>query len=266
MSTFLFSPRWLTLHVIAVVLVVAFVVLGWWQLDAYRSSEQRHDVRESEPVPFDELDELGKFDGSPEPVESPVDRPVTTEGSYLDELVIPGRVDDGVLGAYAAGTLDTGEGVLIVLRGWVPSPDDVPAAPSGRVTVTGYVLPSETPAHATGLDLGVGEVGYLAPETVSAATGRGGLYDGFLLATGEQPAPSAAAERPVRIDVDEYSPIRNVGPWQNLSYWAQWWVFAAAVIIFWISFVRTGIKRSRRTPEPEPAAQPESSPRPSAQR
>lgn len=219
-------------------------------------SEQRQDLRESEPVALAELVDPD------DPVERPIDRRVTAEGSYLDDLVVPARVYDGVLGAHAVGTLDTGEGVLIVLRGWAPTAEDIAAPPSGRVTVTGYVLPAESPARATGLDLGDGEVGYIAPETVAAATGRDDLYDGLLLATGEQPA----ATPPQRVDVDEYSPIRNVGPWQNLSYGAQWWVFAGAVVVFWISFVRTGIKRSRRTPEPAPDARPESSPRPSAPR
>lgn len=253
----MFSPRWLTLHLTAIALVVAFTALGWWQLDAYRTSEERHDVRESEPVPLTELIHPAA------PVEQPVDRPVTAEGTYLAELAVPARVENGVLGAYAVGTLDTGQGVLTVLRGWVPSADAAPAAPPGGVTVTGYVLPAETPGHATGGTLEDGEIGYLAPETVSAATGRDDVHDGFLLVSDEWPAPSIA---PDRVDVDEYSPIRNVGPWQNLSYWAQWWVFAGAVIIFWISFVRTGIKRSHRTPEPTPDDQSVPSPRPCAPR
>lgn len=255
--TFLLSPRWLALHAVAVGLVVAFVVLGWWQLDAYRTSEQRHDVRDSDPIPLTELI------GPDAAIDRPVDQPVTANGSYLDELVVPARVDDGVLGAYAVGTLDTGDGVLIVLRGWVPTADEIPAPPSGQVAVTGYVMPAETPAQATGRNLAAGEVGHLAPDTVAAATGRNDLYDGFLVMTDEQPTPSAAPEP---VDVDEYAPIRNVGPWQNLSYWAQWWVFAGAVIVFWISFVRTGIKRSRRTPEPAPDDQHGPLPRPSAPR
>lgn len=255
--TFLFSPRWLALHVVAVVLVAAFVVLGWWQLDAYRTSEARHDVRGSDPVPLTEVIDLDSA------VERPVDQPVMADGTYRDALAVPARVHDGVLGAYAVGTLDTGDGALIVLRGWVPTVDDAPSAPSGQVAVTGYIMPAETAAHATGRNPGEGEVGYLAPDTVAAATGQDDLYDGFLVVTDEQPAPSAA---PVRVDVDEYSPIRNVGPWQNLSYWAQWWVFAAAVIVFWVSFVRTGIKRSRRTRAPKPDDQHEPLPRPSAPR
>jgi cytochrome oxidase assembly protein ShyY1 len=255
--TFLFSPRWLALHVVAIVLVAVFVGLGWWQLDAYRTSEDRHDARESDPIPVTELIDPAAT------VEQPVDRPVTADGSYLDGLIVPARIDDGVLGAFAVGMLDTRDGVLIVLRGWVPTADDVPAAPSGRLTVTGYVMPAETSAQATGRPTGEHEIGYLAPDAVTAATGQDDLYDGFLIVADEQPAPAAAPER---IDIDEYAPVRNVGPWQNLSYWAQWWVFAAAVIIFWISFIRTGIRRWRRTPEPAPDAPHGSLPRPSAPR
>lgn len=253
--TFLLTPRWLALHLAAVVLVAAFAALGWWQLDVYRTNQERHDARESAPAPLTELIDPAVA------VEQPLDRPVTVDGNYLAELIVPARVNDGVLGAYAVGTLDTGEGVLTVLRGWVSTADAAPAPPSSQVAVTGYLLPAETPAHGTGRAFDDGEIAYLAPDTVAAATGRDDLYDGFLLVAAEQPAPMTAPER---IDVDEYSPIRNVGPWQNLSYWAQWWVFAGAVIMFWISFVRTGIKRSRRTPEPH--AQPGPSPQPYAPR
>ena len=41
----------------------------------------------------------------------------------------------------------------------------------------------------------------------------------------------ANVRAPVALDVDRIVPVRDVNPWQNLSYWAQWWVFAGAVVL-----------------------------------
>ena len=255
--TFVLSPRWLALHVVAIALVAAFVALGWWQLDAYRTSQDRHDKREAEAAPFAQAIETGQSAGPT------LDGPVVADGSYVASLVVPARVNDGVLGAYAVGALDTGDGVLIVLRGWSPRADQVPVAPPGDVIVTGHILPDETAAEASGRELAADQIGYLASAPVRATLSRDDVHSGYLLLTKEAPDHTATLER---LDIDEVAPIRNVGPWQNLSYWAQWWVFAAAVIVFWVSFVRTGIRRSRQGPTPAPEPQPAPLPRPSAPR
>lgn len=248
------------MHVAAAVLIVAFTAFGWWQLGVYRDSEARQDLRNRPPVPVAEIADPGSG------LDSAADRAVTATGSYIADLVVPARVHDGVLGAYGVGLLETGEGTLTVLRGWQHDAERMPAAPGGHeVTVSGHLVAPEDPAVATGPDpLPPGRLGYLAPDAVADASSvaRGELYDGYLVLTEERPAPEAAPER---LDVRTVAPIRDVSPWQNLSYWAQWWVFAAAVVVFWASAVRTQIKRQRAT-APAPDDPPAPSPRPSARR
>lgn len=251
---FLLTPRWLALHVTAVVIVSGFVALGWWQLGVYQESQARQEARDRAPVGLSTVAAAGQ------PLADAVDRSVTATGSYGDELVVPARVHDGILGAYALTTLDTGDGLLVVLRGWEHDAADFAAAPDGEVVITGQLVASEVPAQATGpRPIPAGQVGYISPDAVAHATGRDAseFYDGYLVASDEQPPPAAAPER---LEVSAVAPIRDVSPWQNLSYWAQWWVFAGAVLVFWASFVRAGLTKRRSTPGPDVQPAPEQQP------
>jgi cytochrome oxidase assembly protein ShyY1 len=241
----LLTPRWLVLHVVTVAVVVGFVALGWWQLTVYGDSESRQAERDRPAVPISDLvepgDDLGPGTG----------RAVVATGRYLDEgrLSVPARVHDGVLGDYIVAALRTSDGgVLTVLRGWADDRDDpVGAVPGGEVTVAGHLLSPETAADTalSDADLSTGEMGFVAPEPVAARTGlpEDQFYPGYLLLEDEQPRPAASPEL---LDVGVVDPIGNVSPWQNLSYWAQWWVFAGAAAVFWFSFVRTAVRHSSR--------------------
>lgn len=250
---FLLTPRWLLLHAVAVAAVAGCLVLGWWQADVYQDSHGRHELRDREPVAIGELAapgaELG--DGA--------DRQAVATGSYLADRqqLLPGRVHDGTLGSFVVTPLRTGDGMVVpVLRGWVDDPEEAgTAVPSGEVTVTGYLLPPETPDHATvrtGQQLEDGRMAYIAPDQLAQRAGvsEATALHGYLLLREESPEPAAA---PTTLDVDTVAPIRDVSPWQNLSYWAQWWVFALAAVVFWVSIVRNGI-RTRRQGEAPPAA------------
>lgn len=260
MYRFLLSPRWLALHAAAIVLVTGFVALGWWQLDVYRDSDSRIATRELPAVPVAEVARPG------EPLGAATDRAVTTTGTYADDLVVPARVHDRVLGAYAAGVLDTSTGRLLVLRGWQHDADEIAPTPPGPVTVTGHLVSAEVPGEATGSSpLPADRIGYLAPEAAAATTSldERSFYGGYLIVTGEEPEPLGSL---TRLDVDTVAPIRDVSPWQNLSYWAQWWVFAGAVVVFWASAVRSAVRKQSAPHEATPDAPVEPEPSPSARR
>jgi cytochrome oxidase assembly protein ShyY1 len=178
------------------------------------------------------------------------DRAVLATGRYVDEghLTVPARVHEGVLGAYLVAALRTPDGgVLTVLRGWVDDAEQAGAVSGGEVTVAGHLLASETAADASvsDADLSTNEIGYVAPESVAAETGlpEDRFYPGYLLLEDEQPRPAASPEL---LELGVVDPIGNVSPWQNLSYWAQWWVFAGAAALFWFSFVRAAVRHRSR--------------------
>ena len=232
------------MHIATAVVVVVFVALGWWQFGVYRDSQARQELRDRPAAPLTELASPGR------PFGPTADRAVVAIGSYRTDgpLSVPAREHEGVLGWYTVGVLETGDGALPVLRGWLAEPTDLAAElPAGRVTVTGHLLPPETSADAAdpGADLPTGQIGFVAPEPVGAETGidQAELYRGYLLLTAEVPRPALAPE-PLELSVVE--PIRNVGPLQNLSYWALWWIFAGAVIVFWFSSARSAVRGPER--------------------
>jgi cytochrome oxidase assembly protein ShyY1 len=236
----LITPRWIVLHIVTAVVVVVFVALGWWQLGVYRDSNAREQLRELPAVSLTELAAPGR------PLGPAADRAVVATGAYLTDanLLVPARVYEGVLGSYTVGLLQTSEGTLPVLRGWLAEPDDSAGdVPTGQVTVTGHLLPPETSDDATdpGAPLPHGQIGFIAPEPVSAATGidQPELYHGYLLLTEESPRPAVVPER---LELSVVEPIRNVGPLQNLSYWALWWIFAGAAVVFWFSSARAAVR------------------------
>jgi cytochrome oxidase assembly protein ShyY1 len=241
---FLLTPRWIVLHLVTVAVVAGFTALGWWQLGVYRDSEARQEVRDRPVLPIEELATPGRDLGAA------TERAVAATGSYLSEgrLLVPARVHDGVLGSYTVAPLRMPDGgVLVALRGWVDEPTDPGARPPrGSVTVTGHLLAPEvaTDATAPGADLPDGQIGFIAPDPVAEATGlaKSRLFAGYLLVEDEQPPPAVS---PQRLELGVVEPIRDVSPWQNLSYWAQWWVFAGAALVFWASFVRSGLRRRR---------------------
>nr|WP_246211608.1 SURF1 family protein [Phytoactinopolyspora alkaliphila] len=234
-------------------MAIAFCIYaGWWQFGAYEDSHGRHADRDREPVLVQELI------GPDEPIDAAADRAVRAEGRYMAELqhLVPGRIRDGVLGWYVLTPLRSDDGTVIpVVRGWVMEPETAQEPASTRVAITGHVLPPETPEHATvrsGQVLEPDELAYIAPARVAEATGlpAGETVRGYLLLNSQVP-PAGDVEE---LDVDDVAPIRNVNPWQNFSYGAQWWVFAAAALVFWASAMRASIRSRRRATNEQDAS------------
>ncbi|MDQ3094605.1 MAG: SURF1 family protein, partial [Actinomycetota bacterium] len=147
MLRFLLSRRWLGLLLAVIVVGVACVELGRWQL---RRSFERHDENlvisrnlTASPAPAEEV-------LSPDrPPESDDEwRVVSAVGTYDVErqLVVSYRTREGAPGVDVVVPLVTAAGpALLVDRGWVQTQGnanravDVPSPPSGTVTVTGWV-------------------------------------------------------------------------------------------------------------------------------
>ncbi|HEU4490983.1 MAG TPA: SURF1 family protein [Jiangellales bacterium] len=243
MYRFLLTPRWLALHTLVVVLVVAFTWLGSWQLSSYEEQRRERDLRAREAVPVTEL--VGPGQRLPGDA---VDRNVTATGRYVsgEPFLVPGRLLDGVAGTYVLAPLELdGGGSVLVLRGWADGPGD-PAAgalPPGPVTVTGVLRADESADAAVtlGRELTAREVPVVASWAVAAAGAPGELLDGWVLLAEEEP-PSGVPPRPVPLDELART---GAGIWQNLSYAAQWWVFAVAAVVFWGAFVRAAVRERR---------------------
>lgn len=240
MYRFLLTPRWLLLHLVMVVAVLVCLALGQWQWDTYRDSSSQQALREQEPEPITDVLEPGQ------PLADAANRPVTVRGSYEEPIVVPDRVRDGVLGTYQAASFTNDRGRLVVLRGWTETPDTQSQLPDEPVQLTGHLLPAESNNDATAPEAAAashGRLNYLDPALLDEAVGTDGPgYAGYLLLSDQEPGGLGNLER---LDVDAVAPVNDVNPWQNFSYWAQWWVFAGAAVVFWASFVRAGVRARR---------------------
>jgi cytochrome oxidase assembly protein ShyY1 len=231
----LLAPRWLAWHAALVVVLVSFTLFGRWQLHAFESAG-RDATLDRPPVPITAVAEPGQ-----RLRDAAVSRPVTVTGRYeaQHQLLVPGRRLDGRAGYLVVTPLRTATGVVPVNRGWVArAPATGTGTPSGAVTVRGVLQPSE-PEDEARVDLldqlPAGQVPYLATVQLLAVLPYPAeeLYDGYVVLTGQRPA-AVGGPTPVR----PQGPQPAVGPWRNLAYALQWWLFAGAAVVFWWMVLR----------------------------
>src|SRR3954453_4779866 len=143
----LLRPRWLVGTIIALLLIVLFVNLGFWQLRRLDEKRDRNAAlrerraRAVEPV-GDVVDPRTPFDD----VDGLVYRRVSARGRYdrAGEVKIRSRSLDGQPGEWVVTPLLLHDGTaLVVNRGFVPLSTDVPAPPSGSVEVTGLLFATQ---------------------------------------------------------------------------------------------------------------------------
>jgi cytochrome oxidase assembly protein ShyY1 len=231
----LLRPRWLAWHVLLVLVLVAFIWLGRWQLDSFERA-RTGPVSTAHPVPLDRVLTPGHRQG-----DAAANRAVVVRGVYdaAHQLLVPHREHAGADGLLLVTPLRTDRGVLPVVRGWVPRPGvAVSRVPGGPVTVTGVVEASESEDDSAVdplAELPRGQVPYVSSVLLLDAWpySPDRLYDGYLVASRQQPVdlPAPVAEVP-------HTPSGGIAPWRNLAYALQWWLFAGAAVFFWWSVLR----------------------------
>ncbi len=212
-------PRWLGYLVLAVVFGVVTAGLGAWQWQRHESKVERRAVVEAnyggDPAPVDAVLPVGSDLGAGQrwsrvratgtylSAEQHLVRNRPHQGVYGYEVLVPLRLDDGT--------------VLAVDRGWVPNAataaqlPDVPEAPAGEVTVTGWLLPSEPDL---GLDPVGGQLGSVTLDGLAEATGLEPRGAYLVLESEEPPATTRPEQRE--------APDTGLGA--HLAYALQWWL------------------------------------------
>jgi cytochrome oxidase assembly protein ShyY1 len=238
---FLLTPRWVALHLVVLLVIPAFVFLGRWQFGRFEERSANSDLVtsniESSPVPLGELARPGQ------PVkESDRFRKVVAAGTYDAQhaLVVRRRPQDGRNGFYVLTPLVIGSGqAVLVNRGWVQAgptadaPPEVPAPPTGEVTVTGRLRPAETEENSGLRDrpgLPPGQVLLINPGKIGASLPYQ-LVGGYVELVEQRPE-SSAAPAPVP------APDVGAGGGLNLAYGVQWWLFIGIAIGGWVLLIR----------------------------
>lgn len=266
---FLLTPRWWGINLFVVLAIPFCVFMGTWQLGRFEDRVQTHEAAEERPAP-------GTMAARPLDELLPVDtvtsgRPATASGRYADQFLVPGRKLEDRSGFYVLDMLRTDSGkALPVVRGWLPGKagqTPVPAAPAGRVTVTGDLQASEN-TSTDGVDskggLPDGQVGmisaaslvnlvpydvYDAWVTLQDTGARTGASGNAASGTADAALTGARdrgddALRPVPAAAPQGSGL-DLKAFQNLGYTGEWFVFAAFVVFMWFRLLRREAEAAR---------------------
>jgi cytochrome oxidase assembly protein ShyY1 len=242
---FLLSKRWVAFFLVVVVLAYATWWLGRWQFHRLEDRQRDNAVVErnesANAVPVAEVLAPGR-----EVDEGDEWRLVSASGTYLpdDTVIVRYRTRDGSSGVDVVVPLQTPDGtVLLVDRGWMATensgavPDDVPAPPSGEVTVTGYVRADATGDSARVSD---GSTRSISSKEIGPAIGRE-VYGGFVDLASEDPAPETPLEK---------AELPDLGNGPHFFYGLQWWFFGLLAVFGFCYLAydewRGGPRRGRR--------------------
>lgn len=235
----LLSPAWLVGHVLVAAVLIAFPLLGLWQLD-------RHEQRQATDAALEQRPEqpalsAGELDGDPEELAY---RRVALTGTWepAGEVLLSTRPHQGRPGHHVLTPLRLEDGsAVLVDRGWVPYetegvPVDAAAPPDGPTEVTGLALPAE-PAHRAGVLGGDGHdpealapgepvefVSHADPAVVGRAIGED-LPSLVVRADGGH--RRADADLPATVP----PPEPEEGGVDHFSYAMQWFAFTGVVAV-----------------------------------
>ena len=249
---FLLTPRWLGLHLFAVLAVPLCIWLGVWQLSRFEQRTHTGDHRAaqaaalvSDPVPLSGL--LGGADVQTVTA-GDAGREVTFSGRYdsRDQLLVPQRVVNGRTGYYVLTPLQLTDGTHIpVIRGWTASARNVPAPPAGSVELRGRLQIAEDESSPQVISTGSlpsGQVGMISPSTLVNLLPYP-VYNGWI---------ALDANSTTLVPVPTYQAAEGDGltleAFQNLGYTCQWFVFAGFAVFMWFRLVRreAEVVRDRR--------------------
>lgn len=249
----LFTRRWLGALAVALGFAVAAFYLGQWQWHRYEAKQARADRIHAH------------YDAPPRPVADVLSaRPlqladdwtrVSLQGTYAapDTLLVRNRPFDTAYGYEVLVPLVTGDGTTVLVdRGWVRNarnaetlPDVVPA-PTGQVTVTGWVRPSE---QSLGRSLPAGQLASINLAEASQQIGKP-LLGGYVMLEVERLPDGAAPPRPIALE----PPDTGIGPHQAYAF--QWWItMVAGFALVWFGARREYLEGAP-APSGEAAGQP----------
>lgn len=244
---FALTPKWIVRHVLVLVLVVVMVQLGLWQLrrlDEKRDHKALVEARQEQPTePVEEVVPAGAAVDS-DAVDAVLYRSVSASGTYVDDdaVVVENRTFNGASGGWVLTPLllDDGTGVL-VNRGFIGFDDEgrivPPPPPSGDVSVTGLVFPSQERGRFGATDPGEGKLDVLARVDLDRFAEQVDyeLLPAYVqLVTSDPPEPPAGEGVPELVALGP--PEADEGP--HLSYAVQWFIFTTIAGVGYVLLLR----------------------------
>lgn len=249
------KPKWLMLLAVAILIGIAFIQLGRWQLGVAHDRARAEAIEAAGREPVVAMTSL--LTPHTEFPAAASGRIVTVTGSYgPGQVLVANRYLNGRQGYWVITPLRlAADGATFpVLRGWVAEPT-LPTPPTGEITVLASLAPGESPSEAIVPEgqLGSVDLAYLVNRW------SGELYNAFGFAQSEQAQGGAIDPAPLT-HVPPPRPDTGLN-WRNAGYALQWWVFAAFALVMWAKMVQAEHRRprliptdDRAQPAPEPGA------------
>jgi cytochrome oxidase assembly protein ShyY1 len=238
------EPRYVALLIIAVGIAIGCCLAGVWQIHRYYwKHDSNYDLRLNDHHAPEDVTKLLSVDR--EATRSVQFRRITATGTFElnHQLLVRNREVNDSPAMLVLTPLRTDAGpTLLVVRGWLPvtksanASPKVPAPPSGRVSVTARIYPSE-PAGRAGT-LPAGQINRLNVPSIARQVGQP-TYGGYA----ELISASAGSKLQQLPPPDMSNPTGGAFELQHLAYVGQWFLFAIIALI--APFLLARIERMR---------------------
>ena len=208
---------------VVLTLVAIFGLLGLWQLDAANDLQE---AKNAAPDPI--VYQLSDLAAPATALDSrSVAKKVSLRGNYILTFRAPNQIDQqGLMSDWEVGLMQVDESsAILVVRGyWKDRLTEPRIAMSTGVDLQAVVQPRQFEDRVRNSP---GVISRIDSSVIVALTDLD-LYDGFLVATGEQVSEGIITRD--RIDVAEVKSKATGYYWQHISYVIIWWLMAAIVI------------------------------------
>ena len=208
---------------VVLTLVAIFGLLGLWQLDAANDLQE---AKNAAPDPI--VYQLSDLASPATALDSrSVAKKVSLRGNYIITFRAPNQIDQqGLMSDWEVGLMQVDESsAILVVRGyWKDRLTEPRVAMSTGVDLQAVVQPRQFEDRVRNSP---GVISRIDSSVIVALTDLD-LYDGFLVATGEQVSEGVITRD--RIDVAEVKSKATGYYWQHISYVIIWWLMAAIVI------------------------------------
>ena len=200
-----------------ILLVTAFILLGFWQLD--RAGQVKELQKPYQEKPVIALSEISAPNSNLSG--ESVNRIVEFSGTYVAQFDAPDQIDSrGEKSDWQVALMEVdGGGYLLVVRS-----ERATDMPKGDIFVTGRIFPKQYEDVSERVS---GELSRIDPSLV-VADYPGDYYDGFVVA--QQELRGGIALEVARVNLEPAAPSVPGYYWQHIAYVVIWWLMALVVL------------------------------------
>jgi surfeit locus 1 family protein len=200
-----------------ILLVTAFILLGFWQLD--RAGQVKELQKPYQEKPVIALSEISAPNSNLSG--ESVNRIVEFSGTYVAQFDAPDQIDSrGEKSDWQVALMEVdGGGYLLVVRS-----ERATDVPKGDIFVTGRIFPRQYEDVSERVS---GKLSRIDPSLV-VADYPGDYYDGFVVA--RQELRGGKALEVARVNLEPAAPSVPGYYWQHIAYVVIWWLMALVVL------------------------------------